>query len=85
MGSGRVACADSDETNVPGDPYDTSLVTRAIDLSGYNSVSLDFAVFYNDIDASGGDMFSMRKSPLTAVPPGRANCRGTVTTTKSAC
>ncbi|MCO5194516.1 MAG: S8 family serine peptidase [Anaerolineae bacterium] len=62
LGSGEAACADSDETNVPGDPYDTSLVTNAIDLSGYNSVSLDFAVNYNDIDASGGDMFSVEVS-----------------------
>ncbi|MCO5207310.1 MAG: immune inhibitor A [Anaerolineae bacterium] len=62
LGSGEAACADSDETNVPGDPYDTSLVTNAIDLTGYNSVSLDFAVNYNDIDASGGDMFSVEVS-----------------------
>ena len=43
LGSGEAACADSDQTNIGGDPYDTELWTNSFDLSGYNAVSLEFA------------------------------------------
>ena len=43
LGSGEAACADSDQTNVAGDPYDTELWSNTFDLSGYNAVTLQFA------------------------------------------
>ncbi|MCO5207309.1 MAG: immune inhibitor A [Anaerolineae bacterium] len=45
-GSGAAACADADQTNQAGDPYDTSLVTNSFDLTGYSTVSLDFAAAF---------------------------------------
>jgi hypothetical protein len=49
LGSGEAACADSDETNIVGDPYDTELFSASFDLTGYTDASLRFAVAYNDI------------------------------------
>jgi hypothetical protein len=53
QGSGEAACADSDNTNQAGDPYDTELWSNSFDLTGYSSASLDFAAFYNDNGALG--------------------------------
>ena len=58
-GSGEAACADSDQTNPGGDPYDTELWSNSFDLSGYTTVSLQFAADYNDITPGGGDMFEV--------------------------
>jgi hypothetical protein len=59
LGSGEAACADSDETNIGGSPYDTELWSNSFDLTGYTNVTLQFAGAYNDISPGGGDLFEI--------------------------
>ncbi|MEZ5464099.1 MAG: hypothetical protein R3F22_02515 [Lysobacteraceae bacterium] len=47
-GSGNAACADSDETNIAGAPYDAELWTNRIDLSSATAATLHFNAAYND-------------------------------------
>ena len=53
------ACADSDQTNGPPDtaPYDTELWSNSFDLTGFDTVSLDFAGAFNDNETE--DMFEV--------------------------
>jgi len=57
QGSGYAACADSDQTNVGGDPYDTELFSNSFDLTGIAESKLQFAAFYNDINTA--DLFEV--------------------------
>ncbi len=57
-GSGEAACADSDETNVSGDPYDAQLWTNPFDLpADATVVTLDLAAAYNDINTGLAEDF----------------------------
>ena len=58
LGSGEAACADSDNTNLVGDPYDTELFSASFDLTGgYTEATLRFAAAYNDIGTA--DLFEV--------------------------
>ena len=60
LGSGEAACADSDQTNIVGDPYDTELFSTSFDLPGtYTAAFLRFAANYNDISPGGNDQFEV--------------------------
>jgi hypothetical protein len=43
LGSGYAACADSDQTNQAGDPYDTELWSNSFEIPSYTTASLNFA------------------------------------------
>jgi hypothetical protein len=60
-GFGKAACADADENNSAGDPYDAEMWTNAIDLTGpYANAFLHFDAAYNDISANAGvDLFEV--------------------------
>jgi hypothetical protein len=57
LGSGEAACADSDETNAGGVPYDTEMWTNPIDLTGLATAQLEFLAAYNDIGTA--DLFDV--------------------------
>jgi hypothetical protein len=58
-GSGEAACADSEAAGFPAVPYDTELVSNAIDLSGWGATVLDVKAYYRDYTTNGNDRFEV--------------------------
>ncbi|MCB0078755.1 MAG: hypothetical protein KDD73_15190 [Anaerolineales bacterium] len=59
-GTGNAACADSDETNTAGDPYQAQMWTNAIDLTSATSATLNYLAVYRNLDS--GDFFDVDAS-----------------------
>lgn len=75
------ACADSDTTNIAGNPYDTEMWSNSFDLTGVTAASLDLnyrhrqlgiSVFDIDISTDGGATWTNEFSDTAGNPSGTA-------------